>query len=97
MINNDWMTDSDQVIKPSSNETQEAVRWLPSGAKQLLMRMGVDDYLDRQPPVIVAWMEEHDLVRTPTKGEHAGHKMLSPLGKKVHKVMERKMKGQDGT
>lgn len=96
-MQHDWMNDSDQVIKPSANETQEAMRWLPSGVKRMLWRISPTDYLEGEPAVIVAWMEEHDLVRTPTKGEHAGHKVLTALGKKVHSGMQRRMKGQEGT
>lgn len=96
-MQHDWMNDSDQVIKPSANETQEAMRWLPAGVKHLFRKVTPTTHLEREPAVIVAWMEEHDLVHTPKKGENAGHKIFTSLGKKVHSGMQRRMKGQEGT
>lgn len=90
------MTDFDtDVIKPSGNQTEEQARWLPPGARHLLLQVGVDDRLDDQSPAIVSWMQERNLVTVRKQGPDAGHKVLTGLGRKVHKALERRMEGRE--
>lgn len=86
---------SEGEIRPSTNETQEAMRRLPSGVKKLFLRIDGGDRLDREPAVILAWMHAHGLAHTPAKGVHEGRMVLTTLGKKVHKALERRMEGRE--
>lgn len=95
MTQHSWMNDRTDVIKPSANGVEEIARWMPTGVKHFLLRTSPGQHLTGPTPIL-DWLEQKDLISRPRMGTYAGQIILSPLGQKLHKSLQRRMAGQEG-
>lgn len=83
-------TYQDHSIRPTTNATEEAVRWLPNGARRALYDLTPTDSLNHLPSVILDHMARLELTRVKD-----GVITLNALGKKAHAAIQRKLAGQE--
>lgn len=87
----------DDTILPSKDQVQEVARWMPTGVKSLLRDLEPVEDLTGHSSTLVARMDKHGLLSRPKRGTHSGQIILSPLGKRVHKSLQRRLAGMEGT